>query len=1108
MDQKTLLARFERLPYDERMKNLVQIGRESITNPHSQSLVSALASSSIYCPYEQLLAIETCFGSRDISLAFRILASPSKHLKKRAMGVITMFGTGDDVLKALKIQLPYLQAWALRRMRNAKKKRRRLDAVDSFLGQLRTQDRNRFRTLLPFGSTELVEQYLAEELDLFTGSDWYRLAKYHPDITLRELKAWADRSNEEDTLLLGTANVIMELWGKREVTVDRAVDLLKTMLKITPWVKLAVPHELLAKRPREVVGLMLAGKGDVTTLFFYGRDHQGFRKSRRFISSLSTSHLLELQERHPKLFPPINFVLEALTREQRVAIYNVNREAWRSTPVGSQGLFPINVISHLPATQRIAEARRHMKLKTFETRPADKIPYISMLPWEEAMELQAPFFKSNDASVRSSALSWQILSANYDSTRISDAVQLVVQRQHEQDPVRSPMMEALAKLAPSRWDAEYHLPDLEKSLYHALDAGDLSDRTVRAMLSLVARILSFHPSWAAAQLAHILKRRSYKEWSRYFYVDFRIKLAGRYPSELILGYVAREMAPTVKHLLVKKNVAPLVLLAETFKSNLWRELRDALEATLEFEHEPAHSEVLQILKNDRYRWHTWPSLIPGLLERESKIAGKQEVIDFISRHEQNLLPFYFKEKLAGEEVPRWKQDVLRRLTSGFWRWTASQQDSFATILLKDINDPEVAISDKMALMKRLSLLRFVDLKHLTHLARLEEEPAIREKALRALGRLDSNQGVPILIEALQDDRARVAMYALRSTLFKSIPSNEVFEILQAVPTDKVTIAKEKARLIGSLKTDEAFQYLINMENINLHPDVRIAMFRALWHFRERPETWEIFMRAAENPEPSIAKSVTQIPDNGMSTSTRQTFLKLQLKLLNHPNAEVRLDVLNRLRNTFLNDTECILGPRLLELVLSPLDTEAERAGLTIFDVYATAQPHVVAGVFRKVLSDKKMLQRLFNFYFRRLTPSNIETYLPSTHLILPILAADPLTTSLRVRLIIKGLPVSSQQQFLFDILPSLHADALSEAVRAIASGNVDTHTAVQMEKFLVNKSDERARRLALAFLRASVERAGCWTDEQRERLGVYWGDESVLVREAAAFIFPPLKDET
>lgn len=115
--------------------------------------------------------------------------------------MITMFGTGD-VLKALKSQLPYLQVWALRRMRNAKKKRR-LDVVGSFLEELGTQDRSRFKTLLPFASTELIQKHLAGELNLFASSKWYRLAKYHPDITLRELKARADRSNEKTRFCWG-----------------------------------------------------------------------------------------------------------------------------------------------------------------------------------------------------------------------------------------------------------------------------------------------------------------------------------------------------------------------------------------------------------------------------------------------------------------------------------------------------------------------------------------------------------------------------------------------------------------------------------------------------------------------------------------------------------------------------------------------------------------------------------------------------------------------------------------------------------------------------------------------------------------------------------------
>jgi len=615
MDKQTILSRFERLPYDERMKNLVQIGRESINNPHSRSLITDLSTGSPYCPYEQLLAIETCFGSRDMSVAFKVLNGSSKHLKKRAMAVITMFGTSDDVLMALKSQLSYLQDWALRRMRNTKKKRRRLDVVDAFLEELKAQDRSRFRTFLPFASTELVERHLAEELDSFTASDWSRLAIYHHYITLREIKAWTDRLNEEDVRLLGTANVVITLWAEREMTVDRAVDVLETMLKVFPWGKPAVPDALIYKRPRAVVELLLTAKGDEASQFVYS--YRGVAKSRRFVAPIPTDQLLKMHERCPHLFSGNNFPFEVFTPEQRNVMYNVVKGTWRSTSGWAEGVIPINILSHLQETQRISEARRHMNLKFFETRPADKIPYISMLPWEEAMELQASYLKSNDANIRSSALQWQIMAANYEAARIDDAVQLVVQRQYEQDLVRRKMMEALTKLAPSRWDEHHHLPSLEKALYHALDAVDLSIWTVQAMLLLIIRILPFHPHWAAAQLVHTLKRRNYTDW------NFQVNISGEFRSGWVMDPVAHEMAPTLKYLLVKKNVPALASIAEAFESNLWGELRDALETSFGFEYDPAHSRILRIMNNDRRGKHIWPNLIPARCTRDCPPGGHQ-----------------------------------------------------------------------------------------------------------------------------------------------------------------------------------------------------------------------------------------------------------------------------------------------------------------------------------------------------------------------------------------------------------------------------------------------------------------------------------------------------
>ena len=98
---------------------------------------------------------------------------------------------------------------------------------------------------------------------------------------------------------------------------------------------------------------------------------------------------------------------------------------------------------------------------------------------------------------------------------------------------------------------------------------------------------------------------------------------------------------------------------------------------------------------------------------------------------------------------------------------------------------------------------------------------MREAALRALGRLDAGQGVPVLLEALADERARVAIYALRSAL-RSMPAARVLGHLREVSAAKVTVAKEVVRLAGELGGPAGFAFLQEMEARSLHRDVRVA----------------------------------------------------------------------------------------------------------------------------------------------------------------------------------------------------------------------------------------------------------------------------------------------
>ena len=101
----------------------------------------------------------------------------------------------------------------------------------------------------------------------------------------------------------------------------------------------------------------------------------------------------------------------------------------------------------------MAEARRHLALPTLITRPAQRLPYAACLPWDEAQATLEPFIRNPDPELRVVALPALIGVTRYERTRLAEALQIVIARRNEQDPVRQAMVRALADLPPSRWES-------------------------------------------------------------------------------------------------------------------------------------------------------------------------------------------------------------------------------------------------------------------------------------------------------------------------------------------------------------------------------------------------------------------------------------------------------------------------------------------------------------------------------------------------------------------------------------------------------------------------------------------------------------------------------
>jgi hypothetical protein len=446
------------------------------------------------------------------------------------------------------------------------------------------------------------------------------------------------------------------------------------------------------------------------------------------------------------------------------------------------------------------------------------------------------------------------------------------------------------------------------------------------------------------------------------------------------------------------------------------------------------------------------------------------------------------------------------LWSGFHRWTPSQQSIFADTLVQITRDQERDTPTVLTVLDQLAALPAVPPTRLIELAgRGKAAPAVRDAALRALGRLDAGQGIPTLLQALGDTRARIAIYALRRTLLE-MPEERALALLEGVPVDKVTVAKEVVRLIGELSSEAAYRALLEYDRRDLHRDVRVALLRALWGHLEKPDSWDILDRAAASPDFDVAVTASRVPADRLSNEAQRRLTGLIASLLQHSDPLVRMAALGRCQQLPIRDSERRLLPRLLVALSSSLPGEADAAVRAVFATYTGKEAHLIVAAVERVMPNRRALTSAIEG-LRGSLRSRRRQLLPTARVVLSVLAADPLTARLRADLAVSALPWDELAEQLARMAATgeLHAESLMTAVSGIkgAAFRTDGADLPRFETMLAASPDERLRRLALAALVAQAQGPGGWNEERLARLHSYRADPSPLVAAAAQFTMTP-----
>ncbi|MBS0262307.1 MAG: hypothetical protein JSS02_10185 [Planctomycetes bacterium] len=1068
----SLLNKVTALPYAARFQALREAGLEAKTKPKIAALLDAWEHGDWQ---ERLFCVQSCTGSGDASRLRRMIDDPSRTIANLALRLLAKYAS-DDVLLDLLPNLPHRRRKVLlKRLREL----RRLVVIDGFLDHGFATAIPRIAELLAYGSAAAVQRHFTKAEESGGGPFWRRLARRQPRLAAQAMLDRLEATEQPDALLLRYAQDVVQ-YAERAAP-DMMVPLIRVLAHSLPLAQLH-PAQALFHRPNEFAAIILDSDGS-----------QPF-------SLLPIAHRLEptirlrIMREQPNALPIEAHWLRRLPASERLTIFQEVGRSWRD----AEGLIPLDTLALLPARERMAEAERMTALPLMSTRPQLHAAYAAYLPWEKMWEIADRFLCHPEGEWRGWGWTALLTGVRYQRNQAADVLAMIRKRKYEQDPVRLVILQNLTALPAGIWQ-ELHLIELAGIVREALDATDLSHSSAVFLSAFVQKLIPIHTHWAAQQLVIIFRERG--NIGGYF-LEGRINDA----QALILE---REFLDVGNHWGRGNRVGWLYMFASALGKRLrvCTQLQKVLETLLGHESAYFDASIVALLRE-----HLPPGefsrLCQYLISKHESWVAIPTIFQFLHFHRQDWLePFLRKSKFrmnGGATV-----ELVHLLPrTGYQRYTLSQQTALAKTLNDLIRLPAGNQFPKdvwtmLAALEILARLPAIDVQRLIDLSN-DKRPVIAESAMRALGRNDAGQGIPILVAALGDDRARIAIYALRRAMAEA-PAQRVVSNLQNVSLTKVTVAKETIRLVAEFGGVAGFEWLIALARQDLHRDVRIAVLRGLWDHLEHSETWSVLTAAARSSDGQILNGVVRIPADRLSESARRKLIELLTSLASHPDAVVRLAVLQRFIDLPLPDTEGRLVQTALNSLAAASPDERKSAALVIAAIATPSEAPAIAAAVAQ-LERRPLRDFVVNVATQAATNGPIRRRLsPTARAVRDSLRADPITAGLRLTLTagILGVEEFSQElQGMIDANVPVAAVA-AEAIAAIEQfGQSAERTKLpHLEATLAESEDSNLRWLAFQALLAQARDHRRWDEDRCSRLSKYRNDPAPLVAICAQFFF-------
>ncbi|MFO0906913.1 MAG: HEAT repeat domain-containing protein [Isosphaeraceae bacterium] len=1074
----------EGLTHAGRIRRMIAIGAAVRAGDRdARAQVDALYEQGVFGRW---MVLQTVHGSGDGERAVSAAADASRWVRRSAFPILARYASDAQIVSVLK-QL--VRTERKRLLEHLGRQRRQL-AIDEYVSFVANLADPALAEVLTAASDELVRMHHGQVAARGGWTYWRRLARRHPRIAARVLAERCQPDVESDRVLLHDANAVLPILATRSP--DVALELISALKPHFAIQRLGGLTLLGRQRPNAVA--MLAFESEAEGVFQLAR--VAHRLDDAVLERAIRERPADLQSnRGPAWSRSAEPWFERLSSARRAWVHSLGTRVLHD----EAGHLPPAVLALLPAEVRLVETRRHLASPLLATEPSALMRYASLLPYDEARAQLDVWIRHPEGELRAEAIYQLGKSVAFDRSRIADYLALVVARKNEQDPVRCRMFAALAELPLSCFRPET-LDSVGTAIRHALDAADLSHGTAAFAQTLVVRLLPRYPGWAGTWLETLARERGYLavDGLESRLSDADAAALGPALGPLLEAWRVREREPQILALAGSlgrrlPQVAPLVeILAQVARNSV-------------VTHHSAQAVSLLV----RHVPETAARLIPELLQRDATWSSQPVVYSFLHRHRQDLLTPYLGRKVYQGRFSTGRTWVVLGIDSGFQRWTPSQQRLFASSLGHlTTGDPVRDTPTLIWTIQRLRRMPAISPDALIRLASDSRE-AVRTTAVRALGKLDTDGGLPTLIEALGDERARVAIQAVRG-LLREMPSERALAILSNVPMTQVTVAKEVVRLVGEIPGEASFQTLQAWSGRTLHRDVRVALLRALWDHLDRPEAWVEIETAAGSGDAAALSVVVRTPVDRLDATGRARLARVLTRVLETGDPKARLEVLARMTTQPVGDAEGLLLEAALACLGRPGPQERTSAGAAV--VASVREPDVsrTQAAVARLLPDRRGIRALLDALTASFDADPLRLT-PLTRALLDVLEVDPLTSQARLGLVVlleRGDRLAEQLALMF-ARNAISADGVVflEGLLAIQARQARGASLDAFEMAAAGHGDERMRRLALAVLVGRASAYG-WTSARLERLRAYRRDPSPLVAEAAQFTLPDAEVES